>query len=91
MASQEIGIKETLDLIQFLKDFALCFEASLADGKIDLFDSVNALKLAPELVEAIRGSDQIKSELLNLDPKEKDFILQELKDALFLLVRAVKK
>lgn len=84
------SIKESLELVSFLKNLALTIESSMKDGKVDLFDAVSAIQLAPSLIAAVNGIDLIKDELKDLDSKEKDMLLQEFKDAIFLFVRAIK-
>lgn len=84
------GVKETLEVISFFKTLALTIEETLKDGKVDLFDSISAIKLTPSLIAAVSGFDKVKEEFKDLDSKEKDFLLQETQDALFLMIRALK-
>ncbi len=84
------GIKESLEVVAFLKNLSLAIESSLKDGKVDLFDTIQAIQLTPSLLAAVNGLDKIKDELKDLDSKEKDMLLQEMQDAIFLFVRAVK-
>lgn len=85
-----VGIKESLEVIAFMKNLSLSIEASMKDGKVDILDTIHVIQMAPSLLAAVNGIDQIKGELKDLDQKEKDMILQEMQDAVFLFVRAIK-
>lgn len=84
-----MGIKETEDAIAFVKDLSEIIREAKADGKIDLFDAVKALKIAPSLVAAVKGAENIDNELSDLTGEETDVLLRELKDAVFSLIEAV--
>ena len=85
-----VGIKETIEVISFLKSLSLAIESSMKDGKVDIFDTMQAIQLAPSLMAAVNGIDHVKEEIKDLDQKEKDMIIQEMQDAVFLFIRAVK-
>lgn len=83
-------IKETLEVIDFIKALAGAIKEASSDGSLNLFDLIYAIKLCPKIVDAIKDSDDIGKELLNLDPKSKTFLLQEMQDAMFMIVKAIK-
>jgi hypothetical protein len=83
------GIDETMDLINFVEDMAKVIREAKADGKLDMFDAIKVLKLAPSFTAAMRGSDKIKEELADLTGEERDMLLAKLKEAMFLLIEAV--
>ena len=83
-------IKETLEVIDFIKALAGVLKDASSDGSLNLFDLIYAIKLCPKIVEAVKGSDDIGKELLNLDPVSKTFLLQEMQDAIFLIIKAIK-
>lgn len=82
------GIQEVLELIQFIKDLALCIDACKIDGKVNAFDLVHIIKLSPSLLAAVRGSGDIKLELNDLNGEEKEIVLKAVQDAIFELVEA---
>ena len=84
------GIKETTEVVTLLKKLALAIESAKKDGKVDIFDMISLIQLAPFVMDAMNDSDQIKIELKDLDSKEKDFLIQEMQDAIFLFIRAFK-
>lgn len=89
--SQAHGIKETLEILSFMKGLAIGVESSMKDGKIDVFDMVHFLRVSPSLIAAVNGLDRVSCELKDLDSKERDMLLQEFQDVLSLFVRALKK
>ena len=64
------GIKETLDCITAVQDFAEALTEAKKDGSIDIFD----IRLLPHLIgslrEALKDSTQIPVELADLDRPE---------------------
>ena len=84
------GINETVEIIDFIKKLGETISNINKDGKVDIFDAVEAIQLTPYLYSAIHGSDHIKEELMDLDAKEKDFLIQEMKDAILIFIKSIK-
>lgn len=84
-----MGITETQEVIALVKSIAGLIKDAKADGKMDIFDAMKAFTLTPDLVSAIQGSDKIDDEMADLTGEEKDFLLAELKTAVFALVEAL--
>lgn len=84
------GIKDSLELLSFLKSLASTLDESLKDGKIDMFDVLGSIKLEPSLAIAIDGIDEIQAELKDLNDQERQHLIQEFKDVVTLFVRALK-
>jgi len=83
------GIEETKEIIAFIQVLAETIRDVKADGKLDIFDAVKALKLAPSFTAAVRGSVNIKLELADLTGEEKDVLINDIKDAMFHLIEAL--
>ena len=83
------GIEETKEIIAFIQVLAETIREVKADGKLDIFDAVKALKLAPSFTAAVRGSVNIKLELADLTGEEKDVLINDIKDAMFHLIEAL--
>ena len=83
------GIEQTQEVIGFIQELAKAIGEAKADGKLDIFDCMRALKLAPSLTSAVRGVNEIKEELADLNGEEKDLLLAILKEAIFSLVEAL--
>lgn len=83
------GIKETQEAIGLVKNIADTIKDAKADGKLDIFDAMKALTIAPGLMAAINGSGDIDDELADLNGEEKDILLNDLKEAIFKLVEAL--
>lgn len=82
------GIENTNDIILFISELAKTFKKANQDGSIDLMDALKAMHLLPALVAAVKGSDEIKDELLDLTGEEKDMLLLAFKQAIYDLVDA---
>ena len=83
------GIEETKEIIAFIQVLAETIRDVKADGKLDIFDAVKALKLAPSFTAAVRGSVNIKLELADLTGEEKDVLINDIKDAMFHIIEAL--
>ena len=83
------GINETEDVINFVKDLAGVIKDAKADGKLDIFDAVKALKLAPAVAMAVKGASLIGAELADLSGEEKDQLVKDLKDCVIALIDAL--
>jgi len=83
------GIEETKEVIAFIQVLAETIREVKADGKLDIFDAVKALKLAPAFTAAVRGSTNIRLELADLTGEEKDILINDIKDAMFHLIEAL--
>lgn len=84
-----MGITETMEVIGLVKNIAGYIKDAKTDGKLDIFDAMKALTLAPEVMMAIQGADKIDDELADLTGEEKDLLLLELKNCVFQLVEAL--
>lgn len=84
-----MGITETREVIGLVRNIAEYIKDAKSDGKLDLFDAMKALTLAPGVMMAIQGSDKIDDELADLTGEEKDLLLLELKKCVFQLVEAL--
>lgn len=82
------GIENTYDIIEFISELAKTFKEANQDGSIDLMDALKEISLLPSLVAAIKGADEIKAELLDLNGEEKDLLLVGIKEAIYQLVEA---
>jgi hypothetical protein len=82
------GIEQVLELLQFVKDLALCIEACKSDGKVNAFDLVHVIKLSPSLISAVRGAGDVHLELKDLNGEEMEILLKKLQEAMFELVGA---
>lgn len=81
-----VGIKETLDLLNMLDEFLTTYEKAKADGKLDLDDLQYATGAIVAAVEAIKGAENIPTELKELDALEATQIFQKV---FVLLQRAI--
>ena len=89
MTTTTMGIEETLEVIQFVKDLATSIDSAKADGNLNIFDLVHILKISPSLMTAVRGSGDIKLELNDLNGEEKEIVLKAVQEASFKLVEAL--
>lgn len=67
------GIKETLELLQGIKDIAVDAKKVLKDGAVNLADLPIAMELLGQLGElsaAVQGVDQVVAEVKDLDAGE---------------------
>lgn len=72
----QLGIKDTLEVLEFGFATQRAISEALADKKINIFDAPLALKPLLTASAAFEGFDKVKAELLNLDEAE----LNELKE-----------
>jgi hypothetical protein len=86
--TMSMGIQNTNDIILFISELAKTFKEANQDGSIDLMDALKAMRMLPALAAAIKDSDEIKDELLDLNGEEKDLLLIGLKQAIYDLVEA---
>lgn len=84
------GIKESLEVIDVLKKIASIIVEAKSDGVVNFWDVIHLLKLYKTVSAAIENSDKIKDELLELDVQEKNMLIQEMQDAIFMLMKAFK-
>ena len=70
--TKKVGIKETLEALDFLGDFvAEIAKHKKDDGKIDFGEWIKtAAEVAPEGVKAFLGAGEIQAEVKDLDEKE---------------------
>jgi hypothetical protein len=83
------GIEESKEIIAFVKVLAQTIGEAKADAKLDMFDAIRALKIAPSFALAVSGSGKVKLELADLTGEEKDLLINDIKDALFSLIEAL--
>jgi hypothetical protein len=88
MEPTTMGIENSNDIILFISELAKTFKEANQDGSIDLMDALKSMRLLPTLAAAIKGADQIKDELMDLNGEEKDLLLVALKTAIYDLVDA---
>lgn len=85
------GIKETQEVIAFVKILSETIEDAKAGGSIDIFDIVKAIRLISPLTAAVNDSDKIDDELKDLDRDEIQQLLASMQEAITALVRALTK
>jgi len=83
-----IGIKNSQEIILFIHELAKTFKEANQNGSIDLLDALKSISLMPYFLNAIKDSDQILDELMNLSEHEKDTLLLSLKKAICELIKA---
>lgn len=70
------GTKETIEFLDFAFDLADATQQSLAsDGKINLFDVPNYIKVAFKAPAAFGGIELVPRELANFNEEERRFII----------------
>lgn len=84
------GIKESLEVVDVLKKISSIIIDVKSDGVVNFWDVIHLLKLYKSVSSAIENGDKIKSELLDLDVQEKNMLIQEMQDAIFMLLKAFK-
>ena len=84
------GIKETMDYIEYADAVVdKIVEAKQDDGKINTSEIIGAImSTTPEAIKAMIGSDDVDNEMADLDPAEKEKLLNASMAALKKLVRA---
>lgn len=73
------SVKDTLEVLDFAFKTQDAIVASLADGKINLFDLPNALKPLLSANAAFEGIKNVKKELKSLTPAGKKIVLDFVK------------
>lgn len=77
------GTKETTEMVLALANFANAVSLSLADdGKITLADLPRLILIAPKFITAVSGVGEIPKELTDLDPVEKEALIETVKQEL---------
>jgi hypothetical protein len=84
------SIKESLDVVDVLKKVASIISDVKSDGVINFWDVIHLVKLYKSVSIAIENADKIKEELLDLDSQEKNMLIQEMQDAIFMVLKAFK-
>lgn len=84
------GIENSSDVIHFISELAKTFKEANQDGSINLMDALRAMQILPAMAAAIKGADEIKAELMDLNGEEKELLLIGLKQAIYDLVEAFK-
>ena len=84
------GIENSEDVIKFISELAKTFKEANEDGSINLMDALKAMHILPAMAAAIKGADEIKAELMDLNGEEKELLLIGLKQAIYDLVEAFK-
>lgn len=74
----QLGIKDTLEVLEFGFATQRAISEALADKKINIFDAPLALKPLLTASAAFEGFENVKAELLNLDDNDinqlRDFV-----------------
>ena len=80
----KIGINETTDLVMFLARLTNVLSSVIKSNPIGIgwTITVNAIPLVTGLVNAVDGISNVPAELEDLDEKEKDKIVNAIKDKL---------
>lgn len=72
MDNNQLGIKDTLEVLEFGFATQRAISEALADKKINIFDAPLALKPLLAASAAFEGFENVKAELLNLEAAELD-------------------
>ena len=83
------GIKETEEVIAFIQALAETIQEAKADGTIDIFDAMRAIKLMLPMTHAAQDAIKIKEELKDLDKAEIETLLAEMQVAVFAIIKAI--
>lgn len=84
-------MKETLDILVLVRSIADAIDKAKSDGKLDWFDLPKVADLREAASKALRDSQNIPAELLDLDGDEVKILLDGLIDALQKLYYAIRK
>jgi len=71
------GIKETREVIVAGRSYCTAIVKSCADGKLNLLDARHMLAPVKATLEAVRGADQVMTELRDLDSAELDVLIDD--------------
>ena len=82
-------MKETLDILVLMRSIAAAIDRARQDGRIDWFDLPQLAALKEYASDAIRGSQDIPAELLDLDIEEVKILLSGLLEAIQKLSNAI--
>jgi len=84
-------MKETLDILVLVRAIADAIDKAKADGKLDWFDIPKIADLREAASQALRGSQNIPAELLDLDGDEVKVLLDGLITAIQKLYYAIRQ
>lgn len=76
-AAENVGIQNTLEVVEFGVALVKAIDGAKADGKIDLADIGQLFPVAPLVVPMIDGVGQIPKELGDLSDEELELLLAE--------------
>lgn len=71
------GIKETREVVAAGRSYCTAIVKSCDDGKLNLFDARHMLAPVKATLEAVRGADQVISELRDVDVAEIDVLIED--------------
>jgi len=83
------GITETQEVISFVKILAETIKEAKADGSVDIFDAMKALRLVSPLAAAGKDIMKVREEMKDLDKEEIQELLASMQDAVTDLVSAL--
>ena len=84
-------MKESLDILVLIRSLAQVIEDAKADGIVDWFDVPKLGRLKEFASEALKGSQNIPAELLDLDSEEVKILASALIEAINKIVEAVRR
>lgn len=84
-------MKESLDILALIRSLAQVIEDAKADGVVDWFDLIKLGDLRKLASEALRESQKIPGELLELDSDSIKILLEDLIDAITKVVKAIRR
>lgn len=67
--------KETAEVIILLNSVAGIIKEAKADGKVDIYDAIRALKITPEAYASFKDIQKVPEELVKMSGEEKDAII----------------
>lgn len=76
---EQLGIKETLDVLALGVVFTRRTREVYADGKATFFEKMSFVSLIGETIEAVKGIDKVPQELADLDINEKDTLKEHIR------------
>jgi len=84
-------MKESLDILALIRSLAQVIEDAKADGVVDWFDLIKLGDLRKLASEALRGSQKIPGELLELDSDDIKILLEDLIDAITKVIKSIRR
>ncbi len=84
-------MKESLDILVLIRSLAQVIEDAKADGIVDWFDVPKLGRLKELASDALKGSQNIPAELLDLDAEEVKILASALIEAINKMVEAVRR